>query len=96
MEWISVEEKNPESVFHNVLITDGDVVSLGRYIADPFDYYGEDELEEIGEEWREPHWIFVLQDKEVCKLGPFRGNDECFGGIEEVSHWMNLPIPPKD
>jgi hypothetical protein len=97
-EWIDSESKKPKSDWHIVLVTDGELVCLARWIEDPKKYYGEDlidwdekkeEYVQLDEEWHESHWLFETN------IGPFFGNDECFGVMSDISHWMNLPVPPK-
>lgn len=93
-DWIGVEKSHPSSPFEYVLVTDGQGVWLANWINDPLDWYGEEELIEIGEEWKDPHWVFELSD---IGLGPFVDGKEYF--IFEqfyISHWMPLPKPPSN
>ena len=96
-EWIAVEQEHPISDFHVVFITDGKITCLARFINDPESWYGKDLTEwsenlnryvPLEEDGREPHWLF-----ETC-VGPFKGDDECFGSMGDITHWMHLPIPP--
>ena len=92
-EWIDVEKEKPTSEWHIVFVTDGKITCLARWIEDPIKWYGK-ELEDadgikLDEEWHEPHWIFVTE------IGPFIGNDECFGIMEYITHWIPLPDLPK-
>ncbi len=100
-EWKSIgEDERPQCHWHIVLVTDGQLTCLARFINNPKDWYGEDllewneELQEdlpLEEEWHEPHWLFINE------VGPFLGNDECFGNMDEITHWMDLPKPhPQD
>lgn len=98
MNWISIEQDVPKSDWHVVFVTDGVLTLFARWINDPKSYYGEDltewdeELQDeipLDKEWHEPHWKF-----ETC-IGPFYGNDECFGHIDIITHWMPLPTPPE-
>jgi hypothetical protein len=100
MEWISVDEdEKPLSAFHVVFVTDGVITCLARYIEDPVYWYGENLMEydeellcevPLDEKFHEPHWLFKTG------IGPFLGNDECFGSMEDITHWMPLPKPPKE
>lgn len=99
MKWISCEtNKRPLSPWHVVFVTDGEIVCLAHWIEDPKYWYGDDLMEwdemletevPLDEEWHLPHWRFITE------VGPFSGNDECFGIIEDVTHWISLPKPPK-
>jgi len=105
-EWIDCEEeKRPESVFDVCLVTDGKLSCLAYYIENPMQYYEThenndkvlvewDDNEEcyipMGEDAYESHWEFITD------IGPFiRGDQECFGAIGEITHWMPLPKPPE-
>jgi hypothetical protein len=99
MDWISVEDKYPESSWHIVFTTDGITTRLAQWIEDPKKYYGDDLMDydietdketPLEKEWHSPHWIFIQG------VGPFIGNDECCAfNSDEISHWMPLPRPPK-
>ena len=98
MEWIDANLEQPSSSWHIVLVTDGILVCLAKWIENPLDWYGPELMEwdeniqkyiELEKEWHNPHWLFETS------IGPFIGNDECFGIMEDISHWMPLPLPPK-
>lgn len=92
MNWIDVEKDHPKSPWEYVLVTDGNVVTLATWKEKPSEWYSEEELVEIGDEWRESHWVFELAE---TGIGPFNEGQECFASIEGVSHWMPLPEVPK-
>ena len=98
MIWIDTELEKPASEWHIVFVTDGIHTCLARWINNPIEWYGPDLMEwdeskenyiQLDKEWHEPHWKFETG------VGPFMGNDECFGWAGEVSHWMPLPLPPQ-
>lgn len=97
MDWIDVEYEKPISDFQVVLITDGILTCLAMWIADPVSYYGKDLMEwdenlqdeiPLEKEWHESHWLFETS------VGPFIGSQQCFGSMQEITHWMHLPKPP--
>lgn len=79
MKWIDCEKRKPKGPFEIVFVTDGKIICLARWIEKPLDWY-EPEFFILNEEWKEPHWEFQTD------IGPFLGNDECFGIIEDISH----------
>lgn len=91
-EWIKCEDKKPDSPWVHVLTTDGEFITLARWIEKPQEWYSEEELIEIGEEWRDSHWYFVLSQ---AGFGPYdtKGN-EYFCAMNDITHWMPLPHPP--
>lgn len=94
MVWNFDIECKPESHWHVVLVTDGELVCLARWINDPVEWYGKDLEDEDGEKldskWHEAHWLFLTQ------VGPFTGNDECFGAMNEIIGWMDIPKPSNE
>ncbi|MHB1059881.1 MAG: hypothetical protein ACYC0F_18565 [Rhodanobacter sp.] len=98
MEWISVENEYPSSPWHVVFITDGEITFLARWIENPKEWYGDDLFywdEEnkkyipLDKEWHSPHWILESDG--------FIGNDEVLlPDLNTITHWMHLPLPPKE
>lgn len=103
MKWISLleEEKWPCNPYKKVLVTDGHLVSIASYIQDPKNYYKNERghlwewdssLEGyvvLEKRWHDPHWKI-----ETC-IVPFTWEDESSGVMEDITHWMPLPLPPK-
>lgn len=91
-EWIDYTGPSPSSPWHIVLVTDGEITCLAQWIQDPKEWYGEDLLDEddepIEEDMLDGHWAFFRG------IGPFRGCDQSFGQMGDISHWMPLPNPP--
>lgn len=99
MEWISVEERLPDtsdeegctSVY--VLVTDGKYIEIGQYIFKPRSYGCA-----VDDDWQkatcgpQPHWH--PDEDGSC----FKDGDKCFGSIEifDITHWMPFPKPPRE
>ena len=93
LDWISTEEDKPKSHSDVVLVTDGILVNLAHWISNPKYYYEPEEYETF-ENWeKEPHWYFFTS---LDGYGPFIKSKECFGKIEDITHWMPLPEPPAE
>lgn len=94
-EWINIlkSDKKPSSYWIIVLVTDGELICLARWIENPIDWYGQDleddDGEKIEDEFHTSHWAFETE------IGPFIEGQECFGRIEDIIAWMPLPKPPE-
>lgn len=89
MEWISVEDlkKLPKSIdpesewgSRSVLITDGENVSVGYFEPEYFAPDDENPIQYSSEVWND--------DANYLKTN--------ISGFAEVTHWMELPLPPKE
>lgn len=98
MKWISVKDRLPNSEHIYVLVTDGKLITLANYHANARVYYG-NEIDEEDFEYN----IFWIDENSCWGLelfddgfGPFINGESCFGDIQEITHWMPLPNPPKE
>lgn len=87
MKWIDCNNELPPDRIHSVLITDGEFISIGMWIHDPKNWYEPEDYENMGE-FQNPHWN--MEDS-----GVFNGIDQYMCGMEDISHWMPWPEPPK-
>lgn len=99
MEWISIKDSMPPFLGNEkdysvyVWITDGELTEIAQYIYLPRNYgCAVDDDEERATCGPQPHWHPEVD------CSSFKKGDKCFGRIEinDVTHWMPLPEPPKE